>query len=202
MSNRRPKHYFLSSPWYGKKYVKKRRTRNMCVINDVESHPYTSRIPNLSLSDIASDELSWEQNATSQVICIDTPSSKIKIQNQRDGVILPQHTSFGESEVFEELSSTGETSHLNYFFGEEVSGKFNEVLKLTNSLQTFDVMFMLLNFYIRHQLTQQALEDLLSMMNIIVGKKIFPETFSSFTSAFPDKYDATRLYFFKNLTTS
>lgn len=43
---------------------------------------------------------------------------------------------------------------------------------------------MILNYYIRHNLTQEALEDLLRMMNTISGTKFVPESFQTFTAMF------------------
>lgn len=57
---------------------------------------------------------------------------------------------------------------------------------------------MILNFYVRHKLTQEALVDLLRMLNVMTGCRNFPENFETFSSAFPDPYDSHRVYFCAN----
>ncbi|XP_065073984.1 uncharacterized protein LOC135698043 [Ochlerotatus camptorhynchus] len=66
-------------------------------------------------------------------------------------------------------------------------------------LLTAEILYMILNYYIRHHLTQEALEDFLRMMNIISGTKTFPESFKTFSSLF-DAYSCppVRIYFFSN----
>lgn len=54
---------------------------------------------------------------------------------------------------------------------------------------------MLLNFFIKHHLTQRALVDLLGMLNVMAGSKIFPESYEAFAAAFPDPYNHSRVYF-------
>lgn len=55
---------------------------------------------------------------------------------------------------------------------------------------------MILNYYIRHNLTQEALEDLLRMMNTLSGTKLFPETFQTFSSLFDvNSSNTQRIYF-------
>lgn len=68
-----------------------------------------------------------------------------------------------------------------------------------SDLECPDVLFMVLNFYIRHSLTQSALEDMLKLLNVIAGVKTFPETFSSFSALFQmDSYKSYRVYFCTN----
>lgn len=58
---------------------------------------------------------------------------------------------------------------------------------------------MILNYYIRHNLTQEALEDLLRMMNTISGTKYLPETFQTFSSLFDaNSSSSKRIYFCTN----
>ncbi|XP_065095789.1 uncharacterized protein LOC135717586 [Ochlerotatus camptorhynchus] len=84
--------------------------------------------------------------------------------------------------------------YFHYFqiFSENHSKQF----QIHSDLLTVEILFMLLNYYIRHRLTQEALEDLLRMMNIITGTKTFPESFQTFSSLF-DAYSCTpvRIYF-------
>lgn len=59
-------------------------------------------------------------------------------------------------------------------------------------------MFMALDFYIRHKLTQDALEDLMRMLNVLTVGKTFPENFMTFANAFPANYSTERVYFCAN----
>ncbi|XP_055598352.1 uncharacterized protein LOC129747948 [Uranotaenia lowii] len=54
---------------------------------------------------------------------------------------------------------------------------------------------MVLNYFIRHNLTQQGLVDLLSMLNVIFGVKQLPERFKSFNSAVSRDTGVARTYF-------
>lgn len=72
------------------------------------------------------------------------------------------------------------------------------LLNFITGFRTSDALFMVLNFYIRHKLTQEALVDLLRMLNVITGWKNFPENFETFTSTFPDPYGSLRVYFWTN----
>lgn len=58
-----------------------------------------------------------------------------------------------------------------------------------------EARFMILNFFIKHQLTQGALVDLLRMMNLIAGCKLFSESYETFAAAFPDPYEHSRVYY-------
>lgn len=59
-------------------------------------------------------------------------------------------------------------------------------------------MFMALNFYIRHKLTQDGLEDLMRMLNVLTKGRTFPESFATFTNVFPAPYSLERVYFCVN----
>lgn len=59
-----------------------------------------------------------------------------------------------------------------------------------------DVLLMVMNYYVRHGLTQTAVEDLLKLLNTISGVKVLPESFSSFISHFEsDPYNSSRIYY-------
>lgn len=62
-------------------------------------------------------------------------------------------------------------------------------------MSTQEARYMILNYYIKHHLTQKALVDLLKMLNLMAGSKIFPECFESFIASFPDPYKYTRVYY-------
>lgn len=53
---------------------------------------------------------------------------------------------------------------------------------------------MVLNQYVRHNLTQTAVEDMLKMLNTMCGTKVLPECFSAFISHFQcDPYNSSRI---------
>lgn len=58
-----------------------------------------------------------------------------------------------------------------------------------------NALFMVLNFYIKYKLTQEAVVELLKMINIIAGAKNLPESYSSFAAHFQDPYGSHRMYF-------
>lgn len=65
-----------------------------------------------------------------------------------------------------------------------------------SDLAVDDVLFMVLNYYVRHSLTQAAAEDMLRMLNIISGRKLLPESFSTFISHFQtNPYNSSRIHF-------
>lgn len=68
-------------------------------------------------------------------------------------------------------------------------------MKFNSSLTPEEARFMILNYYIKHRLTQSALVDLLKMFNLMAGSKMFPECFETFTASFPDPYESSRNYF-------
>ncbi|XP_055524982.1 uncharacterized protein LOC129718323 isoform X3 [Wyeomyia smithii] len=57
---------------------------------------------------------------------------------------------------------------------------------------------MILHFYIKHKLTQNALEDLLSMLNALAKRTPFSQSFTLFAKQFPDPYKMERNYFCVN----
>lgn len=58
-----------------------------------------------------------------------------------------------------------------------------------------DAHLMILNYYIRHRLTQSALVDLLRMLNVLAGYKLLPESFETFVANFPNQYKHSRVYY-------
>lgn len=58
-----------------------------------------------------------------------------------------------------------------------------------------DAHLIILNYYIRHRLTQSALVDLLRMLNVLAGYKLLPESFETFVANFPNQYKHSRVYY-------
>lgn len=86
---------------------------------------------------------------------------------------------------------------LIYFYNFQVFSSLNEKLFTTRSdLTVDDILFMVLNQYVRHGLTQTAVEDILKMLNTISGTKLLPECFSAFISHFQfDPYQSSRIFY-------
>lgn len=61
-----------------------------------------------------------------------------------------------------------------------LQSKVHEALDLSK----FDVLSMILFYFIRHNITVEALVDLLKLINRILGSASIPETFFSFTKIF------------------
>lgn len=68
-------------------------------------------------------------------------------------------------------------------------------MKFDSVVTAEEIRFMVLNYYIRHHLTKRALVDLLKMINLMAGSKIFPECFEAFQAHFPDPYKSNRVYY-------
>lgn len=68
-------------------------------------------------------------------------------------------------------------------------------MKFDSNLTAEEARFMILNYYIKHHLTQRALVDLLKMINLMSGSKIFPECYETFNASFPDPYECSRVYY-------
>lgn len=68
-------------------------------------------------------------------------------------------------------------------------------MKFRNDLKINDVLFMVLNYYLKYNLPQQGVEDLLRMLNVFSTKKALPESFSIFMRLFPSEYDFERVHF-------
>lgn len=62
--------------------------------------------------------------------------------------------------------------------------KLNEPLPNQSSLSKIDIMYMVLCFFIRHNISIEAVTDLLKMLNIIIGIESLPETYYGFSNTF------------------
>lgn len=78
---------------------------------------------------------------------------------------------------------------------QDAFGEHNKPMQFNAEITVRDVLFMVLNFYIRYKLTQEAVVQLLKMLNLITGVKNLPESFEAFAGVFPDPYDSHRVYF-------
>lgn len=63
----------------------------------------------------------------------------------------------------------------------------DELLHPYLQLTKAEVMLMIMNIFVRHNLTNAALSDMLKLINIIVGYRAIPETFASFSRFFTTK---------------
>ncbi|XP_039439443.1 uncharacterized protein LOC120420472 isoform X2 [Culex pipiens pallens] len=82
----------------------------------------------------------------------------------------------------DETDSNAEFGPDDFFEHSEEDSMFEEGEKLNPNLNITknEVILMLMNIFMRHNLTNRAMEDLLRMLNIIFGRKSLPESFSSF----------------------
>lgn len=71
-----------------------------------------------------------------------------------------------------------ENENRNFF---ENTEKFHDLLDITKS----EVMFMIMSYYLRYNLTWNALEGLLSLINSIFGSKVIPNSKYLFKKIFP-----------------
>ncbi|XP_062533325.1 uncharacterized protein LOC134202313 [Armigeres subalbatus] len=71
----------------------------------------------------------------------------------------------------------------------------NNKFKFDSAVTLGEVHLMILNYYIRHHLTQSALVDLLKMLNIMAGSKICAESYETFSAMFPNPYNHHRVYY-------
>lgn len=71
----------------------------------------------------------------------------------------------------------------------------NPTMKFDSDLTKEEARYMILNYYIKHHLTQKALVDLLKMINLMTGSKLFPECFETFMASFPNPHKFSRVYY-------
>ncbi|XP_062565356.1 uncharacterized protein LOC134227716 [Armigeres subalbatus] len=208
--SRRPRHYYLKTPWYKRGYIKKPRYPKSPTEYGVE----TSSLDELLIS---GDRFGDNNNAELQ--------ANMNIQNQRPNLNttheepLPKEihselelndsmtdssscfkvTTEDESEI-PENSMIGDymAESNNSYSKQEPSDSYTDFAKFRDDIVIRDIIFMMLNFYIRHKLTQEGLEDLMRMLNVLTIGKIFPECFSTISNVFPASYDAERAYFCVN----
>lgn len=60
------------------------------------------------------------------------------------------------------------------------SEKLHPSLAITKT----EIMFILMNMFLRHNMTNAALCDILKTINLIVGFKSIPETYAAFSAFF------------------
>lgn len=68
-------------------------------------------------------------------------------------------------------------------------------MSFDSNMTAEEARFMVLNYYVKHRLTQKALVDLLKMINLMAGSEIFPECYETFNASFPDPYKCSRVYY-------
>ncbi|XP_055524030.1 uncharacterized protein LOC129717849 isoform X2 [Wyeomyia smithii] len=214
--SRRPHHYYLMQPWRNKKYTKKRKTCRKCsneaaakslipesrqelsVVNQENSGYFqmtideTENMDNLRYDSVDQHKsvansfdsyvgTGTEMKTNTSNAYSDQNKSTVNL-NHADGSVGPEIIVDGDREQFIDEIVTG--MHTEY-----------EYIEFANNLCLSDVLFITLNFYIKHKLSQSALEDLLSLLNTLTRKKTFPQTFAK---QFPNRYGMERNYFCVN----
>lgn len=82
-----------------------------------------------------------------------------------------------------------------YIYFQFSTGALNQPMTFVPQMKHIDALYMVLNFYIKFKLTQEALVELLRMVNVICGAKNLPESYDSFLAHFQDPYGSHRVYF-------
>ncbi|XP_058461975.1 uncharacterized protein LOC131436976 [Malaya genurostris] len=101
-----------------------------------------------------------------------------------------------EYKTMVKISMNQATLTIGMIFFNVFSKKNHSQFRVNSDIIIAEILFLVVNYYVRHNLSQDALEDLLKMLNVISGTKCFPENFETFASQFRNNpYDAKRVYF-------
>ncbi|XP_055548931.1 uncharacterized protein LOC129732252 isoform X1 [Wyeomyia smithii] len=187
MRSRQKRHYHLSNECFNEKYCRKHRRISLYQTKWKDSTVGTVFDTIISTNECQEQNMinEFEQSARGRSAIIQPNRNSINSQ------ILSYDLEDNESDVF-----VNEAVRLTTI--ENLTKNNSKQIKIVSDLNSGDVIFMVLNFYLRHALTQEALVDLLKMLNVVFGFKCFPENFESFFSVFPDPYDSCRVYFCEN----
>ncbi|XP_055604524.1 uncharacterized protein LOC129752779 [Uranotaenia lowii] len=121
-----------------------------------------------------------------QCLELDNTSSSQYLQNMESMNIDSESESVLHEENFK--SSSNET------LGTDEETPDNDIYHPGLNVRKTEILFMLMNIFIKHNLTNSALEDILSMLNIILGSDMLPKTFTKFSEFF-SKNAFSRHYF-------
>ncbi|XP_062716890.1 uncharacterized protein LOC134292137 [Aedes albopictus] len=206
MSSRCRRQYFLAEENYGNKYVKKPKRVKIGLQQNPLNVLYSEESDDHELPNNADEDGSDKQSPCSLPKPLESLASKLHPEDfdspgkptGEGGTMertVRQYYDMGESESEDDISNCT-SGTLNDLFSSVIA---NKQFKCMSDLKYSEVLFMVMNFYIRHGLTQSALEDLLKLLNVITGVKTFPETFSSFLAQVRmNPYNSYRVYFCTN----
>ncbi|XP_062535577.1 uncharacterized protein LOC134204793 isoform X2 [Armigeres subalbatus] len=212
MHPRRKRNYFLSPSYEGKKYEKKVKLNPRLPFENITNGASENSESRSPLHDASNsclvqppEEPSMEpiscsgnifemESSTPSPIVTNEPSLERNFNNSSSETDTDQPYFLKPNSPAHDKSSSWDM-FFKIFSGKNTEEKF----QTTSDILTIEIMYMILNYYIRHSLTQEALEDLLRMMNIISGKKFLPETFQTFSMLFEGKTStAQRVYICTN----
>ncbi|XP_062541102.1 uncharacterized protein LOC134209134 [Armigeres subalbatus] len=194
MSARQRRQFYLADGIYGQKYVKKPKLVK-------NSNPVRSFASAFSEDRSVNEDHFVDANRGSSTGPVETITGDLSNEHGNDTNVddLSEYDSFEiESELSEnEQSSEGfeEAENLPKF----ISSCNRKLFAAKSNLTVDDVLFMVINYYVRHSLTQTAVEDLLKLLNMISGVKLLPETFQSFISHYQtNPYNSSRIVYCSN----
>ncbi|XP_058820977.1 uncharacterized protein LOC131683161 [Topomyia yanbarensis] len=100
------------------------------------------------------------------------------------------------NDLYTNQNQIGEANETDtHFESESYNGDY---IIFTDKMKVSDVLFMVLNLYVKYKFSQETVEDLLRMLNLLTKRKPFPESFATFSKKFPDPYNIERNYFCTN----
>ncbi|XP_055524371.1 uncharacterized protein LOC129718019 isoform X2 [Wyeomyia smithii] len=223
---RRPLHYYIIRPWCNRKYIKKnnfqpqapmvnnQNTVSETTISTAYYQEVEGEIPvnrNDSTNDVHTNKSQKDSEPTSAAKMtvdfdseddIDTGNGNCEMSDNDS-----EYDNLKDFDANSDAFECGTEKHNNYnellqniyFDLILLNWLINDtVVKFAKNISVRDMRLMVLNFYIRHKLSQTALEDLLHMLNLFMEYKVLPETFASFAKDFESPLKAKRNYFCTN----
>ncbi|XP_062541094.1 uncharacterized protein LOC134209126 [Armigeres subalbatus] len=116
------------------------------------------------------------------------PKSDDEIPSRQVFICDPDHSNTESSFEFSEISdSECETSSKENSESQNEQDKFfnkNDLLHPNLVITKEEVLVMLMHIFMRHNLSNSALEDILRLINVVLGFSSLPNTFYSFMSYF------------------
>ncbi|XP_058450485.1 uncharacterized protein LOC131429957 isoform X2 [Malaya genurostris] len=216
MMSRRRRYDYLSVSMLGKKYETKRKKparrsqgnldKEHVYLNEFEDRisPELTAVPRsvfASTNETANQSLNPnirqdEDNLNHDSFQLFNQFVRIETQNADElNSTVDSEIPNGIQHNGENIDESGNINDWNDFFN-VFSKKNHSQFRVNSDIIIAEILFLVVNYYVRHNLSQDALEDLLKMLNVISGTKCFPENFETFASQFRNNpYDAKRVYF-------
>nr|XP_029724529.1 uncharacterized protein LOC115264687 [Aedes albopictus] len=210
--NRRPRHYRVKTPWFNRKYIRKPRSTTLATSfqNETVGVELADEQRNLhddqssdDIGDVIADRIDPDDSQDTEPTIedmevtstyLEEPCSKSNSDSSSQSGELPDEQS--ENITHERLQNEPTINGTSP--DSEPPDSNHESAEFRDDIAVKDIMFMALNFYIRHKLTQEGLEDFMKMLNVLTKGKTFPESFATFINAFPAPYEVERVYFCTN----
>lgn len=113
-------------------------------------------------------------------------------ENSFEGIDENDFEGTDDTDLENEVESTEET------FFDNLNQSYEEILHPSLSTTKLEALQMILIYFIRHNLTFAALEDLLLLVNTMLKVNTLPTTKYSFLKSFPNSYSPTYNFYCKN----